>query len=91
VDGAGRLLLIHARTAWPTSALADALLALPIDLQRAMYVEGGAEAQLYLSSGGRELELIGAFEGIASVAKNSDAWPVPNVLAVYRRPTAARR
>ncbi|HSN14736.1 MAG TPA: hypothetical protein VLT61_08900, partial [Anaeromyxobacteraceae bacterium] len=50
-----------------------------------MYVEGGAEAQLFVAAGGRELELIGAFEGIPSVAQNVDAWPVPNVLAVYRR------
>jgi hypothetical protein len=85
VDGAGRLLLVHARTAWPTSTLADALLALPIDLQRAMYVEGGAEAQLYVSAGGREVELIGAFEGVPRIAQNVDAWPVPNVLAVHRR------
>jgi hypothetical protein len=89
VDGAGRLLLVHARTAWPTHVLADALLALPIDLQRAMYVEGGAEAQLFVAAGGRELELIGAFDGIPSVAQNVDAWPVPNVLAVYRRATPA--
>jgi hypothetical protein len=85
VDGAGRLLLIHARTAWQTSVLADALLALPIDLQRAMYVEGGAEAQLFVSAGGHELELVGAFEGVPGLAQNSDAWPVPNVLAVIRR------
>lgn len=85
LDGAGRLLLVHARTAWPTTALADALLALPIDLQRAMYVEGGAEAQLFVSAGGSSLELIGDFDGIAGVARNTDAWPVPNVLAVFRR------
>ncbi|HSM93307.1 MAG TPA: phosphodiester glycosidase family protein [Anaeromyxobacteraceae bacterium] len=87
VDGAGRLLLVHARTAWPTSALADALLGLPIDLQRAMYVEGGAEAQLFVAAGGRELELIGAIDGLPGVAQNFDAWPVPNVLGVYRRPS----
>jgi hypothetical protein len=85
LDSAGRLLLVHARTAWPTAVLAEALLALPIDLRRAMYVEGGPEAQLFVNAGGRELELVGAFEGIPSVAQNSDGWPVPNVLAVFRR------
>jgi hypothetical protein len=91
IDGAGRLLMIHARTAWPTAALADALLAMPIDLRRAMYVEGGAEAQLYVSAGGTVLELIGDFDGIAGVARNVDAWPVPNVLAIVRRPPAPPR
>jgi hypothetical protein len=85
IDGTGRLLLVHARTSWPIATLADALLALPIDLQRAMYVEGGAEAQLFVAAGPTRLELVGAFEGIAAVARNVDAWPVPNVLAVYRR------
>lgn len=85
IDGAGRLLLVHARTAWPTSTLADALLAMPIDLQRAMYVEGGAEAQLFVAAGGKELELVGDFDGIVSVAENREGWPVPNVLAVFRR------
>lgn len=85
IDGAGRLLLVHARTAWTTRTLGDALLALPIDLQRAMYVEGGAEAQLYVAAGGRELELVGAFEGMAGLAQNLEGWPVPNVLAVFRR------
>jgi hypothetical protein len=89
IDGAGRLLLVHARTAWPTSTLAEALLALPIDLQRAMYVEGGAQAQLYVAAGASPIELVGAFEGIAGVARNVEAWPVPNVLAVFRRTTSA--
>jgi hypothetical protein len=90
IDGRGRLLLIHSRTAWPTGELADALLALPLDLRRAMYVEGGAEAQLFVAAGGRELELIGAFDGVAAVAQNRDAWPVPNVLAVFRRAVHSR-
>jgi hypothetical protein len=89
VDGAGRLLLVHARTAWPTAVLADALLGLPIDLQRAMYVEGGAEAQLWIGAGGLDLELVGAFEGLGALAGNDEAWPVPNVLAVYRRAAVA--
>lgn len=88
VDGAGRLLLVHARTAWPTHVLADALLAMPIDLRRAMYVEGGPEAQLFVAAGGRELELVGAFEGLAAVAGSAEAWPVPNVLGVFRKARA---
>jgi len=88
IDGAGRLLLVHARTAWPTSRLADALLTLPIDLQRAMYVEGGAEAQLWV--GPPRLELVGALEGIAGVARGVGGWPVPNVLAVFRKEAPER-
>jgi hypothetical protein len=86
VDGAGRVLLVHARTAWPVHELVDALLALPIDLQRAMYLEGGPEAQLYVKAGGRELELSGALHGAVGAAwADAQSWPVPNVIAAVRR------
>jgi Phosphodiester glycosidase len=84
LDGTGRVLFIHARSAWPVHALIDALLALPLDLRRAMYVEGGPEAQLYARGGGRVLERLGAFAG-APAADNRDGWPVPNVIAAVRR------
>jgi hypothetical protein len=83
VDGAGRLLFIHARSPWPVHVLVAALLAAPIDLKQAMYVEGGPEAQLYVRGGGTELSRVGASEhGLGLGASN---LPVPNVLAVVRR------
>jgi hypothetical protein len=63
VDRRGRVLFIHARTAWPIHELVKALLALPIDLAQAMYVEGGPEAQIYARGGEREVERVGTFEG----------------------------
>jgi hypothetical protein len=86
VDGKGRVLFLLTRAPAPVHALVNALLALPIDLQRAMYVEGGPEAQLYVKAGGQELELVGGFERpIAPDADNRQAWPVPNVIAAVRR------
>jgi Phosphodiester glycosidase len=84
VDGTGRILFIHARAPVAVHALVDALLALPIDLRRAMYVEGGPEAQLYVRGGGREMEWVGTFER-APGSQNREAWPVPNVIAAVRR------
>jgi hypothetical protein len=85
VDGKGRVLFIHARTPSPVHELVNALLAMPIDLRQAMYVEGGPEAQLYVKGGGREHEWVGGFER-APAAQNTSAWPVPNVIvAVPRR------
>jgi hypothetical protein len=84
VDGRGRVLFIHARAAWPVHDLVNALLALPIDLRRAMYVEGGPEAQLFVRGGGQVHEWVGAFE-LLPAAQNRDAWPVPNVIAAVRR------
>jgi hypothetical protein len=64
--------------------LVQALLALPLDLAQAMYVEGGPEAQLFARGGGRELERVGTFAA-STAAENPRAWPVPNVIAAVRR------
>ena len=85
IDGRGRILFIHAQTPWPVNALVEALLTLPIDVARAMYVEGGPEAQIYARAGAREVERVGGFEGAARAAQNPKAWPVPNVIVAIRR------
>jgi uncharacterized protein YigE (DUF2233 family) len=85
VDSKGRVLFIHARSPWPVHDLVKALLALPIDVARAMYVEGGPEAQLFARSGAKEIERVGGFEGAARAAENPRAWPVPNVIVAVRR------
>jgi uncharacterized protein YigE (DUF2233 family) len=87
VDRSGRVLFIHARTAWPVHDLVDALLAAPLELAQAMYVEGGPEAQLFARGGGKELERVGTFEGADT---NARAWPVPNVVAAVRKAPPAR-
>jgi hypothetical protein len=84
VDGAGRVLLIHARSPWPVHELVAALLAAPIDLRQAMYVEGGPEAQLYVRGGGTELLRQGASEH--GLELPGGGLPVPNVVAAVRRP-----
>lgn len=86
LDARGRVLFVHARTRWTVNELVKALLALPIDLVQAMYVEGGPEAQLYARGGGQEIERIGSFEGAPRAAVNPQAWPVPNVVVAVRRP-----
>jgi hypothetical protein len=83
VDGQGRVLFIHARSPWPVHDLVDALLALPIDLRRAMYLEGGKEAQLYVRSGGREVERLGALE--ANAEDHAIPWEIPNAVVAVRR------
>jgi hypothetical protein len=81
-DRAGRVLFIHARTPWPVYELVKALLAAPLDLQQAMYVEGGPEAQLFARGGGKEIERVGTFE---TADTNGRAWAVPNVIAAVRK------
>ena len=85
-DGEGRVLFIHCRSPFPTHDFITALLELPIDLDRAMYVEGGPEAQVYVRAEGREFEFVGSHEtGFLPDDDNPRAWPVPNVIGVVRR------
>jgi hypothetical protein len=85
VDAKGRVLFFHARTPWPVHDLVAALLALPIDLVRAMYVEGGPEAQLFARGAGREVERVGTFERAPRAGDPGRAWPVPNVIVAIRK------
>jgi len=80
IDGKGRVLFLHARSPWPVHDLIEALLTLPLDLRRAMYVEGGPEAQLFVRGGGAAVERLGV-----APAETGVGWPVPNVIAAVRR------
>jgi hypothetical protein len=87
VDGAGRVLFIHCRSPYSTHDFIDGLLALPLDIAKAMYVEGGPQAQLYLNAGRRELERVGLFENpILENDEDQGGWPIPNVVGIVRRP-----
>jgi hypothetical protein len=82
-DRGGRFLLIHVRSPYSTHDLIDNLLRLPIDIDRAMYLEGGRPAQLYFRSGERELEVVGSTSS-SGIGGNRSALPFPNALGLYR-------
>jgi len=83
MDDEGRILLIHSRSPFSTHDLIDNLLELPLGLTRAMYLEGGAQAQLYVNAGGHEVERVGS-RGSRGLGVNVMALPIPNALAVRR-------
>jgi len=86
LDRQGRILFVHSRSPYTPHALIENLLSLSLDLAGAMYAEGGPEAQLYVHSGRREIELVGSRgTGLFDSADNDRAWPVPNVIGVVRR------
>jgi len=86
LDGAGRVLFVHARFPFTTHDLIDVLVGLPLDLRTLMYTEGGHEAQLYVDSPEHEYEFVGSFEkAFGEADDNHRAWPVPNVLGIVRR------
>src|SRR5206468_3610842 len=61
MDALGRILFLHVRSPYSTHDLIDILKALPLGLTRAMYAEGGPEAQLFVSSGAEEHEWVGSY------------------------------
>jgi len=82
LDGAGRVLFVHARLPFTTHDLIDVLIGLPLDLRGLMYTEGGHEAQLYVDAPEHEYEFVGSF---GEADDNRRAWPVPNVLGIVRK------
>ncbi len=85
-DAEGRALFIHVRSPYPTHDLIAMLLELPIDLRRAMYTEGGSEAQLYVRAAGVEHQFSGMTEVLGEGEGSPHGRPVPNVVGVVRRP-----
>lgn len=91
MDPAGRILFIHVRSPYTTHDVIDFLLALPIDLRNTMYVEGGPQAQLYVSGGGQEVELVGTHAATFLLGDGTvPALPLPNVVGVIRRSAEPR-
>jgi hypothetical protein len=86
IDGQGNILFIHVRSWYSTHDLINILKKLPLNVSRAMYTEGGPQAQLYINLGNKELEFAGSYE---TNPKNANAgamsWPLPNVVGISKR------
>jgi len=85
-DESGQVLFIHVQSPYSTHDLINVLRKLPLAVDRAMYVEGGPEAQLYIKSGKEEHEFVGSFEtGFSEDNAISVVWPIPNIVGIERR------
>jgi hypothetical protein len=86
VDGQDNVLFIHVRSPYSTHDLINVLKKLPLDISRAMYTEGGPQAQLYINAANKEYEFIGSYDTSPNVANESSiSWPLPNVLGISKR------
>jgi hypothetical protein len=86
VDEQNKVLFIHVRALYSTHDLINILKKLPLNISRAMYTEGGPQAQLYINSGNEELEFTGSYETNSNEAnEGSIAWPLPNVIGILKR------
>jgi hypothetical protein len=89
-DGDGNVLFIYSRSPFSMHDLNRELLAAGIGVVAAQHMEGGPEAQLYVHTGETELEMFGSYEtSFKENDQNAMAWPVPNVIGVRPRATAA--
>ena len=90
-DESGRILFIFCRSPYTMHDLNNELLRLDIGLVAAQHLEGGPQAQLYIHTGDVEYEISGS-HGTSS-RENDDilvSWPIPNVLGVRPRVSAAK-
>jgi hypothetical protein len=86
IDGAGRVLFIHARSPWPVHDFIENLMVLPMGISRAMYLEGGPEASLALAASGKSFVRVGSFEtGFNENDNNQMHWALPNVIGIRER------
>ena len=86
LDNNGNVLFIHVKSPYSTHDLADILLDLPLGIDRAMYLEGGPQAQLFIQSRGETHEFFGTYSGtFSNTVPPNYAWPIPNVIGVYLR------
>lgn len=85
-DARGRILFVFCRAPLTMRDFNEALLGLGIGVVAAQHLDGGPPAQLLVSAGGVERELVGSHEiGVRENEGNVTAWPIPIVLGVRRR------
>lgn len=74
--------MIHVALPHTVHELTNILLSLPLDIERAMYLEGGSEAQLSVVSRKKRVEIAGMYTGTGYSPVVAPA--IPNVIGVAR-------
>ncbi len=87
LDGKGRILFLFSRSPMEMHDWNERVKQLPLDLTRAMHVEGGPEASLSIRGKGKTLDLAGSYETLFRDDDGNRAqWPLPNVIGVVAKP-----
>ncbi|MBW1807790.1 MAG: phosphodiester glycosidase family protein [Deltaproteobacteria bacterium] len=86
MDKHDRVIFIFSRSPYRVHNFIKMLMKLPLDIRNMMYLEGGPEASLFLTSGDTKLAKFGSYEtGFFESDTNKKFWPIPNVIGVARR------
>lgn len=83
-DGDGKILFLHSRAPVEAYSFVQQLLHLPLDVRTVMYVEGGAQAGLMVSSTHLKRNLTGAHAPSFLITGNLNA-ALPNILGIRSR------
>lgn len=80
------VLVFITRVPYPLDVFAQMMLDMPLDIQRAMYLEGGPEASLYVETKDSTIQKYGSwvYPGYAN-DKNDHFWKLPNIIGVKKR------
>lgn len=82
----GNALFLFTRSPYPLDDFSNMALSLPLDIQRAMYLEGGPETSMYVGTKDTTIEKIGSFVWPGYAHDNNDKlWELPNVIGIKRR------
>jgi uncharacterized protein YigE (DUF2233 family) len=86
MDMSGNVLLLFSRSPYSVHDFINMLLELPLSIRNAMYLEGGAQASLYLSTESTRVERYGLWDtGFAEGSSIQFAAPIPNVIGVVKK------
>ena len=86
IDKSGNALFIFTEAPYSGHDFANVLLSLPLSIFNALYLEGGFEANLFLSWNGVELERVGAREtGLQEDSPRAVSRPIPNVIGITKK------
>jgi hypothetical protein len=86
IDKSGNALLIFTEVPHSGHDFANTLLSLPISIFNALYLEGGAQANLFFSWKGVELERVGTREtGLQEDSPRAVPRPIPNVIGITKK------
>lgn len=86
VDKQKNVLFIFTRSPYTANQFINMLLAMPLNIHNAMYLEGGPEASLYVASKDTVIEKFGSYVSQTfSHDRNDHFWAIPNVIGIRKK------
>ncbi|MEI8202693.1 MAG: phosphodiester glycosidase family protein [Bacteroidota bacterium] len=83
LDSKYRVMFIFTRSLYSMNQFIEIMKLMPFDIQKAVYMEGGPEASMYICSGEFERDLFGNYVTYGYQMKNNEEiWKLPNVIGI---------